>query len=72
MLHLDWMSDEDSEPENANKCATKEAHENMVEVWRKNMLTRLGFNGNADFDDLLVLEVICPGWRSDYVSFMQY
>ena len=69
LLHVDWMSDEDSGPENVEGLQGDD-QEDAVQSWREDMLERLGFKDPQDdeLDDLAILEVVHPEWRSDYVS----
>jgi hypothetical protein len=69
MLHMDWMSEEDSGPEGILECKDEEERQVQVSGWRKDMLTKLGFNGTPeDHDDIALLEVVEPMWRTEYVS----
>ncbi|KAF8465473.1 hypothetical protein JB92DRAFT_3062714 [Gautieria morchelliformis] len=69
MLHMDWMSKEDSEPEGILLCETEADHQVKRDEWRTEMLQRQGFMGNSDaHDDIGILEVIEPKWRILIVS----
>jgi hypothetical protein len=69
LLHVDWMSDEDSEPEGYSICETEAEKTKTMAEWRKNSLHRLGITGDLEpHDDVGLLEVVQPEWRSEYVS----
>jgi hypothetical protein len=69
ILHIDWMSDEDSEPEDFSKYETAEERQDALKEWRTDCLHRLGITGDISLhDDIALLEVIRPEWRNDYVS----
>jgi hypothetical protein len=69
LLHVDWMSDEDSEPEGFSLCETETEKTKAMDQWRTNSLHRLGITGDLGLhDDIALLEVIQPEWRSEYVS----
>ncbi|KAF8496598.1 hypothetical protein JB92DRAFT_3126107 [Gautieria morchelliformis] len=67
LLHPDWMSNEDSEPEGYDKCDDEQAQQEEMAMWRRNCLLRLGITGD-DHDDIAILEVVKPEWRSDLAS----
>ena len=69
LLHVDWMSDEDSGPENIEDLRGDD-QEDAVQNWREDMLERLGFKDlqDDDHDDVAILEVVHPEWRSKYVG----
>ncbi|KAF8482270.1 hypothetical protein JB92DRAFT_2837353 [Gautieria morchelliformis] len=69
VLHVDWMSDEDSEPEGINKHETAHERQEAMTAWRTSCLHRLGITGDIKLhDDLALLEVVRPEWHNDYVS----
>lgn len=69
ILHIDWMSDEDSEPEGFSNYETAEEKQDALTEWRTSCLHRLGITGDIRLhDDLALLEVMRPEWRNDYVS----
>ncbi|KAF8482265.1 hypothetical protein JB92DRAFT_3132525 [Gautieria morchelliformis] len=58
VLHVDWMSDEDSEPEGINKHETAHERQEAMTAWRTSCLYRLGITGDIKLhDDLALLEV---------------
>ncbi|KAF8523227.1 hypothetical protein JB92DRAFT_3110203 [Gautieria morchelliformis] len=62
LLHPDWMSNEDSEPEGYDKFDDEQARQEEMVMWRRNCLLRLGISGD-DHDDIAILEVVKPEWR---------
>ncbi|KAF8491551.1 hypothetical protein JB92DRAFT_3128306 [Gautieria morchelliformis] len=67
LLHLDWMSKEDSEPEGYAQCEMETEKTQVLAEWRKNLLHRLGITGDLGLhDDMGLLEVVQPEWRSEY------
>ena len=63
------MSDEDSGPEDFLDLRGEDQVTAMRD-WRVSMLERLGFNDPDDdeHDDVSILEVAHPEWRSDFVG----
>jgi hypothetical protein len=67
MLHNDWMSDEESGPDDEGTSDAEDARE----TWLEKMDTYLGVKRGADGERAVnfeVLEVVEPAWRTDWVS----
>jgi hypothetical protein len=68
LFHPNYMSDEDSGPEESAEDKDNEGEESMRE-WREAMIKELGYTGPVeDHEDVSILEVIDPMWRSKFVN----
>ncbi|KAF8581764.1 hypothetical protein K439DRAFT_1618810 [Ramaria rubella] len=68
LIYPEWMLDEDSGPESGLELSDSDEEEEAMEDWTRRMTKYLNIRGDSAGLEMEFLEVVDPGWQSDYMS----
>ncbi|KAF8581728.1 hypothetical protein K439DRAFT_1618783 [Ramaria rubella] len=70
LIYPEWMSYEDSGPESGPELSDSDEEKGVKEDWTRRMKKYLNIRGDSEGLEMDFLEVVDPGWQSDYVGMI--